>query len=149
MRSKNFLIIIVLIGVVAVISVFATRGMSSESGICLTNDQCEFCQITYGGIVPPLYKRAECLDFRCQVCPPFGDVKKEISEEEAISIAMSEIESYVEVPSDSQPVVEFSNDTIIVTFPTNLPPLTLGPDYHAQVTIDRKIGEIIDVLVGS
>jgi len=72
-----------------------------------------------------------------------------ISADEAVAIAMDEIEGKISVPGDSKPIVEFGSDTITVTFPTNLPPNMLGPDYHGQVIIDKQSGEIIEVLAGS
>lgn len=73
-----------------------------------------------------------------------------ISEEGAIHIARGAVAGAVEVPEDARADVQRLDDgTVVVVFPTDLPPGVRGADYHARVTLDAVTGEVIDILGGS
>lgn len=81
------------------------------------------------------------------ICEIYEKTDNYMTEEEVIEIAKSA--SGMEIPDNIEAEVEYSDNEIVVTFPFDLPPDTLGPDYYAKVTIDKFSGEVIKVLVAS
>jgi hypothetical protein len=84
MRRNNLIILIGLFLIIIVVAYVAdrmnfevTREIGNEGEFCREENQCELCQITYGGIAPPIYERAKCYESQCQPCPPFGDIQVE------------------------------------------------------------------------
>jgi uncharacterized membrane protein YkoI len=70
-----------------------------------------------------------------------------ISENRAIEIAKG---AHSMQYAKDQPIgVAVVNGNYVVTFPIELKPRELGPDYAAKVTINSHTGEVLEVLVGS
>ena len=55
----------------------------------------------------------------------------------------------MDIPPDVAPIVTETADWFVVVWPFTLPPHTFGPDYWARVTIDRRTGDVVEVLVAS
>ncbi|MFA5141191.1 MAG: PepSY domain-containing protein [Elusimicrobiota bacterium] len=69
-----------------------------------------------------------------------------ITRQKAIALAKEAVEKDVRYPPDTPIEVESKGARIIVTFKTRLHPNTLGPDYHARVTLDAATGRVLQVL---
>jgi hypothetical protein len=52
-------------------------------------------------------------------------------------------------PKNLNPNIKETKTELKVTYPTNLPKGTLGPDYHVEITILKRSGQIIRHMVGS
>lgn len=74
---------------------------------------------------------------------------KFISEERAINIAKDGIKNSVNYPEEAPITVELRDGVYIVIFKTQLGEGVLGPDYHAQLSIDAVSGEVLKIMVGS
>lgn len=72
-----------------------------------------------------------------------------ISDEGAVHLAREAVAGAVQLPDDARAEVHREDGTVVVVFPTDLPPGVRGPDYHARVTLDAVTGEVIDILGGS
>lgn len=72
-----------------------------------------------------------------------------LSDKEYIENAVAAVQGAVDIPADSAPVVERRPDTIVVTFPADLPQGSTGPAYYAQVFLDPETGEFQRGMVGS
>lgn len=72
-----------------------------------------------------------------------------VTKEQAIEIARQDIKEVVSLQAGSPIRVEQSKDCWVVTFVHVLPPGTRGPDYDAQVTVDRTTGAVVKILVAS
>lgn len=72
-----------------------------------------------------------------------------ISEAEAVTIAQQAIEGKATHHQGEPIEVEYQNNQYIVTFVHILPPNTHGADYDAQVTINARTGEVLEILGGS
>jgi hypothetical protein len=72
-----------------------------------------------------------------------------IGRAEALRLAAEVVFDRVKIPAGTAPKLEETQDTFVVTYPNNPAPGTLGADYHARVTIDKRSGRVIKVLGGS
>lgn len=72
-----------------------------------------------------------------------------ITEEKAIEIARQAIVGKVTLSQGGSVKAALQNDRYVVTFTRVNPPGRLGPDYDAQVTVDAKSGEVLQVLGAS
>jgi len=54
----------------------------------------------------------------------------------------------ITIPSDSEPFIQESDTEYIVTFPVWYARITRGPDYHAQIVIEKASGKVLRRLVG-
>jgi hypothetical protein len=72
-----------------------------------------------------------------------------IDEDDARTIARDALEGVVTLEQHNPVTVEREGDTYVVTFPRENPPGVRGPDFEAQVTVDRRSGEVLEVLAGS
>lgn len=71
-----------------------------------------------------------------------------IDEAEAVEIARRAVAGTINLRGG--PVtVEAVGDTYVVTFVYESPPNVRGPDYDAQVTLDRGTGKVLKILVAS
>jgi len=66
-----------------------------------------------------------------------------ITDQEAESIARKACEGNANLPDDVKAEIVQRDDAITVTFPITPIPDTLHGDYHAQVTLDAKTGEVL------
>jgi hypothetical protein len=67
----------------------------------------------------------------------------------AVKVAEEASRKVMNIPRDVEPVIEQTKDNIIVTYPLVLPKGVRGADYYTKVTIDKKTGKLISLLVGS
>jgi hypothetical protein len=72
-----------------------------------------------------------------------------IGEARAIEIARGAVAGKVNLHEGEPVTVDVVEDTYVVTFEHVLPPGRLGPDYDAQVTLDRATGKVLKILAGS
>lgn len=72
-----------------------------------------------------------------------------VTRDQAVEIAERAIAGKVEIQPTSVLVVDVRADVIVVEWRTQLEPHTRGPDYDARVTVDRRSGEAVEILVGS
>ena len=84
-----------------------------------------------------------------QSSPPSQQRDARLTAEEAVQLAREHCKGKASIPEDVKPLVQKGEASIVVTFPTNLPEGTLGADYHAQITIDKKTRKITKFMVGS
>lgn len=78
-----------------------------------------------------------------------GRGRPAISAERAIRIARRAASAHVRLNDELPPVAVPSGDDYVVTFPHLNPPNVRGPAYEAQVRLDVRSGEVVQVLVGS
>lgn len=83
------------------------------------------------------------------VAEPVADVRDSISEPKAIELARRAVVGKVNLTPDAKVSVRNTAKQLIVTFGGPPPAGMLGPDYEAQVRINRMTGEIEEVLGGS
>jgi hypothetical protein len=69
-----------------------------------------------------------------------------IPESAALAIARNAIAGKVELQAGSPVTVVRRKNCYVVTFVHRLPPGVRGPDYDAEVTIDGRTGEVLEVL---
>jgi hypothetical protein len=80
-------------------------------------------------------------------CVPYAaKTEPRISRKKAIALAKKAIKGKVSYPPGTPILVEERGVLTLVTFKTVLKPNTLGADYHAEVTLDAKTGEVLKVL---
>lgn len=72
-----------------------------------------------------------------------------ITEAQAIEIARRAIQGKVDLQSPDAVKVRRERGRYVVIFEHYNPPGVRGPDYDAQVTIDRASGDVIELLGGS
>lgn len=82
------------------------------------------------------------------LAPPGTPVTGPVTETAAIAIARNAARG-IEMPQGIAPQLRTTGDLWIVTFPMPLPPGTRGPDYYAQIQVDRRTGKVMKVLVPS
>ena len=66
-----------------------------------------------------------------------------ITDQEAENIARKACEGIASLPDDVKVEIARRDDSITVTFPITPIPNTLHGDYHAQITLDAKSGEVL------
>ena len=75
-------------------------------------------------------------------------VRHAVTEAEAIAIARDAVRD-LKMPPGIEPQMEEKDDFWIATFPMQLPKGRRGPDYYAQIHVDRWTGKVMKILVGS
>lgn len=66
--------------------------------------------------------------------------------EKIVKIAEKRARAVMEIPDDVEPLVEETETLFIVTWPFTVTEDVPRPDYYAQVEIDKKTNEVLNVL---
>jgi hypothetical protein len=74
--------------------------------------------------------------------------KTMISDEDAVALARRAISGVADVPSDAKTRVISRDGIATVFFLNDLPPGTLGSDFHVKVELDSTTGQTIRILGG-
>jgi hypothetical protein len=72
-----------------------------------------------------------------------------IDEAEAVEIARRAVAGRITLTEGGPVTVDAVGDAYVVTFKYEAPPDVLGPDYDAQVTLERATGKVLKILAGS